>query len=38
MKNIKLKEIKELFTLIVVVFAIKTCLLEIYVVPTGSME
>ena len=38
MKNIKLKEIKELFTLIIVVFAIKTCLLEIYVVPTGSME
>ena len=38
MNNKRLKEFKELLTLIVVVFTIKTCLLEIYVVPTGSME
>lgn len=36
--NKKIKEIKGLITLIVVAFTIKTCLLEIYVVPTGSME
>lgn len=34
----KIKEIKGLITLIIVAFTIKTCLLEIYVVPTGSME
>ena len=38
MINKRLKEFKELLTLIIVVFTIKTCLLEIYVVPTGSME
>ena len=38
MNNKRFKELKELFTLIIVVFTIKTCLLEIYVVPTGSME
>ena len=38
MKKNRIKEFKELFTLIIVVFTIKTCLLEIYVVPTGSME
>ena len=37
MKN-KLKEFKELIILIIVAFTIKTCLVEIYVVPTGSME
>ena len=36
--NKKIKEIKGLVTLIIVAFTIKTCLLEIYVVPTGSME
>ena len=36
--KIKFKEIKELFVLIVIAFTIKTCLIEIYVVPTGSME
>ena len=34
----KLKEFKELFILIIIAFTIKTCLIEIYVVPTGSME
>ncbi len=34
----KLKEFKELFVLIIIAFTIKTCLIEIYVVPTGSME
>ena len=34
----KIKEFKGLITLIIVAFTIKTCLLEIYVVPTGSME
>ena len=38
MNSKRLKEFKELVTLIIVVFTIKTCLLEIYVVPTGSME
>ena len=38
MSNKRFKEFKELLTLIIVVFTIKTCLLEIYVVPTGSME
>ena len=36
--RIKLKELKELFVLIIIAFTIKTCLIEIYVVPTGSME
>jgi len=36
--NIKIKEIKELFILILIAFTIKTCLIEIYIVPTGSME
>ena len=34
----RIKEIKGLITLIIVAFTIKTCVLEIYVVPTGSME
>jgi signal peptidase I len=34
----KIKEFKGLITLIIVAFTVKTCLLEIYVVPTGSME
>ena len=34
----KLKEIRELFILIIIALTIKTCLIEIYVVPTGSME
>ena len=34
----RLKEIKEIFILIIIAFTIKTCLIEIYVVPTGSME
>ena len=34
----KFKEIKELCILIIVALTIKTCLIEIYVVPTGSME
>ena len=34
----KLKEIKELCILIIIALTIKTCLIEIYVVPTGSME
>jgi len=38
MKKINLKEVKELFILILIAFTIKTCLIEIYIVPTGSME
>ncbi|MBI45797.1 MAG: signal peptidase I [Candidatus Marinimicrobia bacterium] len=40
MKNKKnrLKEFKELIVLIIVALTIKTCLVEIYIVPTGSME
>ena len=40
MKNIKekIKSFKELFILILIAFTVKTCLIEIYVVPTGSME
>ena len=40
MKNItkKLKEFKELIILIIIALTVKTCLIEIYVVPTGSME
>ena len=38
MKKSKLKELKELFVLIIIAFTVKTCLIEIYVVPTGSME
>ena len=38
MKKSRIKEIKELFVLIVIAFTVKTCLIEIYVVPTGSME
>jgi len=34
----KIKEFKELIILIIVALTIKTCLIEIYVVPTGSME
>ena len=34
----KIKAFKELFVLIIVAFTVKTCLIEIYVVPTGSME
>lgn len=34
----KIKEFKELLILIIVALTIKTCLIEIYVVPTGSME
>jgi signal peptidase I len=34
----KINEFKGLFVLIVAAFTIKTCLVEIYVVPTGSME
>ena len=38
MKKNRIKEIKDLFVLIIIAFTIKTCLIEIYVVPTGSME
>ena len=40
MKNKKnrLQEFKELLILIIIALTIKTCLIEIYVVPTGSME
>ena len=38
MKRIKFKEIKELFILILIAFTVKTCIIEIYIVPTGSME
>ena len=38
MKKNRLKDIKELFILIIIAFTVKTCLIEIYVVPTGSME
>ena len=34
----KIKEFKELITLIIIALTIKTCLIEVYVVPTGSME
>ena len=34
----KIKEFKELLILIIVALTVKTCLIEIYVVPTGSME
>ena len=34
----KINEIKGLIVLIIAAFTIKTCLIEIYVVPTGSME
>ena len=34
----KIKELKELITLIIIALTIKTCLIEVYVVPTGSME
>ena len=34
----KIKEIKEFIVLIIIALTIKTCLIEIYVVPTGSME
>jgi len=34
----KISEIKGLIVLIIAAFTIKTCLIEIYVVPTGSME
>ena len=36
--NNKIKEIKGLIVLVIAAFTIKTCLIEIYVVPTGSME
>ena len=38
MNNQKIKEIKDLLILIIIAFTVKTCLIEIYVVPTGSME
>jgi len=38
MKKNRFKEIKELIVLILIAFTVKTCLIEIYVVPTGSME
>ena len=38
MSKNKFKELKELFVLIIIAFTVKTCLIEIYVVPTGSME
>ena len=34
----KIEEIKGLIVLIIAAFTIKTCLIEVYVVPTGSME
>ena len=34
----KIDEIKGLIVLIIAAFTIKTCLIEVYVVPTGSME
>ena len=34
----KTREIKEFIILIIIALTIKTCLIEIYVVPTGSME
>ena len=34
----KINDIKGLIVLIIAAFTIKTCLIEIYVVPTGSME
>ena len=34
----RIKEFKELLILIIVALTVKTCLIEIYVVPTGSME
>jgi len=37
-KKNRLHEFKEFIILIIIVFTIKTCLIEIYVVPTGSME
>jgi len=37
-KKIKIKEIKEFIILVIVVFTVKTSLIEVYVVPTGSME
>ena len=37
-KQNRLKEFKELLILIIIALTIKTCLIEIYVVPTGSME
>jgi len=37
-KKTKIQEAKELLILIIVAFTIKTCLIEIYVVPTPSME
>ena len=37
-KKNKLQEYKDLIVLIIVALTIKTCLIEIYVVPTGSME
>ena len=38
LKRKKIKEIKEFLILIIIALTIKTCLIEIYVVPTGSME
>ena len=34
----KIQEIKGLIVLIIAAFTIKTCFIEVYVVPTGSME
>ena len=37
-KKNKIQEFKELVILIIIALTIKTCLIEVYVVPTGSME
>ena len=37
-KKNRLQEFKELIILIIAALTIKTCLIEVYVVPTGSME
>ena len=38
MNKKKYKEFKDLLVLIIIAFTVKTCLIEIYIVPTGSME
>ena len=37
-KKNRIQEFKELIILIIIALTIKTCLIEVYVVPTGSME
>ena len=37
-KKNRLEEFKELIILIIIALTVKTCLIEVYVVPTGSME